>query len=209
MGLYIEDRIVIDDSFKEQLKNQIFKEYLLDNIAYAEHTFNKLYKVSSFYDGIILYRKYSRKDVFRILNWSENPVAQNVGGYIVSPDKSNCPIFVNYHKEEGISETTKYEDHFVNNTEFAWMSKSRRTLNSPDVTAIMNYKEGLRLPLFIKKSNDEGTEFYYMGDVTPVDGSFKQTTMPGENDKDISVVKVRFSMNCHVEDSIYNYITRN
>ena len=89
------------------------------------------------------------------------------------------------------------------------MSKSKRTLASPDVKAIMNYKDGLRLPLFIKKNNDEGLDFYYMGDITPIENSFEQTTMPGNNDTEVSVVKVRFSMNRHVEDSIYNYITRN
>ena len=146
--------------------------------------------------------------MFRILNWEVNPVAQNVGGYIISPDKLNCPIFVNYHKEEGISESTKYEDRFINNYEFEWMSKSRRTLNSPDVKAIMNHKEGLRLPLFIKKSNDEGAEFYYMGDVTPIDNSFEQTAMPGDDKNVVSVVKVTFSMNVPVDDTIYNYITQ-
>lgn len=186
------NEFVVEDYFIKQLENKIFYRYLMDSIDYAVRTYNELYKSSSFYDGFVLYRKYSRKDVFRILNWKENPVAQNVGGYIVSTDKTNCPIFVNYHKEEGISETTKYEDHFINNTEFAWMSKSNRTLNSPDVKAIMNYKYGLRLPLFIKKNNDEGTEFYYMGDVTPIDDSFEQTIMPGNNDNEVSVVKVRF-----------------
>jgi hypothetical protein len=62
----------------------------------------------------------TRKDVFRILNASENPVAQNVGGYLVSLDNTHCPIFVNYHKEDDISES-KYEDRFVNNKEFDWI----------------------------------------------------------------------------------------
>lgn len=87
------------------------------------------------------------------------------------------------------------------------MSKSKRTLNSPDVKTIMNYKEGLRLPLFIKKSNDEGTEFYYMGDVTPIDESFVQTTMKGAEGSSVSVVKVRFTLKNPVEESVYNYIT--
>jgi len=203
------DEFVIDDSLAERLNNKVFYKYLMDSIDYSVRIYNETFERSRFYDGFVLYRKYSRKDVFRILNWKENPVAQNVGGYIVSTDKTNCPIFVNYHKEDDISDTTKYEDHFINNTEFAWMSKSRRNLDSPDVKAIKNYKDGLRLPLFIKKSNDEGTEFYYMGDVTPIDDSFKQTTMPSDENKNVSVVKMHFSMNPHVEDSLFNYITRN
>ena len=29
------------------------------------------------------------------------------------PEDKNCPIFVNYHKEDDISDTTKYEDGFI------------------------------------------------------------------------------------------------
>ena len=56
------------------------------------------------------YEKYKRRHIHRILNWDTNPVAQNVGGYKVSEDKTNCPIFVTYEKKEDISDTTKYED---------------------------------------------------------------------------------------------------
>ena len=201
------DYISISEGLKNNISNPTFKTYLLDNISYAVKTFNAQFLKEKFIDGFVLYRKYSRKDAFRILNWDTNPLAQNVGGYIISSDKSNCPIFVNYHKQEDISNTTKYEDGFINNSEFEWMSKSKRTLTSPDVLTIRNYKKGLRLPLFIKKNNDEGTEFYYMGDVTPIDNTFEQTTMPADNGKQVSVVKITFSMNHSVEDSIFEYIT--
>ena len=59
-----------------------------------------------------------------------------------------------YHKSDDISETTKYEDRFINSSLLQWMSKSRRTLNSPDVKAILDAKGNLRLPLFIKKRNE-------------------------------------------------------
>jgi hypothetical protein len=80
--------------------------------------------------------------IFRILNASENPVAQNVGGYLVSLD-THC-IFVNYHKEDDISESTKYEDRFVNNKEFDWMSKSNRKINSKDVQSILGKRRTKR-----------------------------------------------------------------
>ncbi len=194
-------------SFTENIQNETFTEFLKDNVQSSIKAFDTLFASKKFNDGFVLYRKYSRKDVFRILNWDGNPVAQNVGGYIISPDKSNCPIFVNYHKDEDISSTTKYEDGFINNSEFEWMSKSKRTLKSPDVQTILNYKTGLRLPLFIKKSNDEGTEFYYMGDVVPEENSFKQTTMPDDKGNKVSVVKIRFAMKHPVDDTIYDYIT--
>jgi superfamily II DNA or RNA helicase len=117
-----------EDDFKLLLEQSQFKSYLLDSINYSIYHFNRNFDLGKWEDGFLLYQKYARKDVFRILNVKENPVAQNVGGYLVSPDNKHCPIFVNYHKEEDISESTKYEDEFINNRVFDWMSKSNRKL---------------------------------------------------------------------------------
>ncbi len=201
------NKLLMEDEFMEHLSQKDFATFLWDSINYSLKTYDEKYEQDNFIEGFQLYKKYSRKDVFRILNWEENPVAQNVGGYIIDKDKTNCPIFVNYHKAEDISSTTKYEDGFVNPSTFEWMSKSRRNLNSKDVQSIRNYKDGLRLPLFIKKSNDEGTEFYYMGDISPIDDSFVQTTMEDDSGNEVSVVKIVFTMDSPVESNIYKYIT--
>jgi len=203
-----DGKLMIEEDFLSLLKQDIFKDFLLDNIAFAIKTYDAKYKPTKFIDGFELYQKYTRKDVFRILNWAQNPLAQNVGGYIIASDKSNCPIFVNYKKNENISSTTKYEDKFVSPSKFEWMSKNKRRLTSPDVIAIRNaISNNTRLPLFIKKSNDEGLEFYFMGDVTPIDESFEETMMKDDNGNDVSVVKLDFKMNTTVEDGIYDYLT--
>ena len=203
-----DEKLIIEEDFLSLLKQDVFKDFLLDNIAFALKTYNSKHKPSKFIDGFELYQKYTRKDVFRILNWAQNPLAQNVGGYIIASDKSNCPIFVNYKKNENISSTTKYEDKFVSPSKFEWMSKNKRRLTSPDVIAIRNaISNNTRLPLFIKKSNDEGLEFYFMGDVTPIDESFEETMMKDDNGNDVSVVKIDFKMNITVEDGIYDYLT--
>ena len=38
----------------------------------------------------------------------------------------------------------------------------------------------LKQPLFVKKSNDEGTDFYYIGEMEPIENSFRQTKMPAD-----------------------------
>ncbi|MDG6244548.1 MAG: DUF3427 domain-containing protein [Methanolobus sp.] len=204
---YQSGNLLFSDKFVDTLKNETFLRFLSDMLDYSETIYDRNFDKDKYVDGFLLYQKYSRKDVFRILNWDQNPLAQNVGGYLIHPQKKNCLIFVNYHKEEHISSTTKYEEGFVNNSEFEWMSKSRRSLNSNDVSTIRNYRNGLRLLLFIKKSNAESNDFYYMGDVTPIDNSFEEATLVDENNKNVSVVKVRYKMNHPVEDSIYEYIT--
>jgi len=201
------NRLVAELLLKNCLTDTLFKKFLEDSIEYSIKEFDNKYDPDKFFKGFSLYQKYSRKDVFRILNWEKNPVAQNVGGYIISPDNTNCPIFVNYHKEDNISESTKYEDRFVNNFEFEWMSKANRTLESPDVKSIINHKNKLRLPLFVKKSNDEGLEFYYMGDIIPIKDSSEQTTISNDKGRNVPIVKMRFNMKYPVEEAIYYYIT--
>jgi superfamily II DNA or RNA helicase len=204
---YANGVISFNEDFMDSLLNETFLIFLNDMLEYSKAIYDRYFDKNKYVDGFILYQKYSRKDVFRILNWDQNPLAQNVGGYLISPQKTNCPIFVNYHKEEHISSTTKYEEGFVNNSEFEWMSKSRRTLKSNDVITIRNYRNGIRLLLFIKKSNGESNDFYYMGDVTPIDESFEEATLVDDDGKNVSVVKVRFRMKHPVEDSIYEYVT--
>jgi superfamily II DNA or RNA helicase/SOS-response transcriptional repressor LexA len=201
--------IVFSNPFLSFLNQDTFKKYLLDTTEYSIHEYDKQFDSNNWQNGFVLYRKYSRKDVFRILNVEENPVAQNVGGYLVSPDNTHCPIFVNYHKEEGISESTKYEDKFVNTKEFDWMSKSNRKINSNDVQSILGKNGAIRLPLFIKKNNDEGMDFYYMGEVSPELNQIEQTTMSNDSGKQVSVVKIRFNLASPVSISMYNYLEEN
>ena len=192
--------------FLSYLNQDTFKKFLLDSTNYSINEFDRLFKKEHWQDGFVLYRKYARKDVFRILNVSENPVALNVGGSRVSADNAHCPIFVNYHKEEHISESTKYEDEFVNNREFDWISKSDRKIESKDVQSILGKNGAIRLLLFIKKHNDEGMDFYYMGAVIPALNKVEQTTMKKEKGKLVSVVKIRFKLATPVTASMYNYI---
>jgi len=206
---YVNGVLTLGQTLLKHIDNDIFKKFLNDSIEYSIFSFNEKHKIENFVNGFQRYKKYSRKDVFRILNWKENPVAQNVGGYMVSKNKENCPIFVNYHKEDDISDTTKYEDHFTSQHQFSWMSKSKRSLSSPDVKAIQNSNETkMRLPLFIKKNNDEGLSFYYMGDLKAIEKSFVEDKIPSKSG-DVNVVRVSFNIDSPVEENIYKYITNN
>lgn len=198
---------VLENQFEEILSQEQFKVFLLDSINYSVRTFNNKFDLESWYRGFLLYQKYSRKDVFRILNIPENPVAQNVGGYMVTQGNRHCPIFVNYHKDDDISESTKYEDEFLNNREFIMYSKSGRNMKSPDVQSILGKNGDIRLPLFIKKNNDEGQDFYYMGDVKAVPEKATITRMFNDKGSKISAVKIHFNLDVPVSDSLYNYLT--
>jgi superfamily II DNA or RNA helicase/HKD family nuclease/SOS-response transcriptional repressor LexA len=198
------DFIKLTDSFKKILQSKLFKDFLLDNIEYSVYTFNKVFKRELFQNGFILYQKYSRKDVCRILNWEYNEES-TVYGYKLS--NNSCPIFVNYHKEEGIASSTKFPEKFLNSSQFLWYTKPQRKMTNSTIVAIKNHNDILRLPFFMKKHNGEGTDFYYMGDVKPIDNTFQETTIKNDHNKDVPVVKVVLELKNPVENSIYDYIT--
>jgi len=201
--------ITTSEMFSQLLENTIFRGFLIDAIDCSRTTFLKEYSQEKYVNGFILYKKYSRKDAFRILCWSQNPVAQNVGGYVISNDRKNCAIFVNYIKEEGIPDTIKYEDQFISKQLFQWMSKANRTLHSPDINAIRENCATMRFPLFIKKHNDEGEEFYYMGDAKPLVDRFTQETLeiPNNPSRRVSIVRMILLLDHPVENELYDYLT--
>lgn len=194
-------------TLKKALENETFKTYLLDSVKYSLSIFSSKLERSDFVDGFIRYEKYSRGDVFRILNWKKKPVEQNVGGYMVSSDSKNCAIFVTYNKKEGISETTKYEDKFLNEAVFTYKTKSQRTIESREVKLISAQKENnVRLPLFLKKSDDEGIEHYYIGELYVIEESIKQEFM--QPNKKAPVVTFSFQLDKPVEENLYKYIVK-
>lgn len=199
-----ENKLEFSESFKRIIENNTFKYFLNDSIEYSIFSFDKLFKKEMFINGFILYQKYSRKDVCRLLNWELNEEA-TVYGYKINKD--TCPIFVNYHKEENIASSTKFPEKFLNSSQFLWYSKPQRKLTNSTLIEIKNHNNKLRLPFFMKKHNGEGSDFYYMGDIKPVDDSFVETTIKNDKDKSVPVVKVILELKNPVESTIYNYLT--
>ena len=157
-------------------------------------------------DNLVLYRKYSRKDVCKLLNWKSD-CSSTIYGYKTetSTEEYTCPIFVTYEKSDDISETTKYEDGFIDNTRFSWMSRSRRTSQTEEVAALINQPENnIKIMLFVKKNDGEGSDFYYMGQLKY--NSFTDTTMKDKDGADVPVVNIQFDMENPVPQNLYNYL---
>ncbi|SEQ76183.1 PLD-like domain-containing protein [Treponema bryantii] len=197
------------ESFNSMLQNNLYKEHLLDLLEYG---INKAtIKENEVYgdDGLVYYRKYSRKDVFKIMNFDKDQNPQNVGGYIIQEveGRKKCPVFVTYEKAEDISSSTKYKDYFINNTRFNWMSKNKRYLNSPDVEAILNQEtNNIQIELFIKKDDNEGTDFYYIGKMKTDYESKEQTQIPNEKGQMLPVVNLQFDIEPSVPQNLYSYL---
>jgi len=152
-----------------------------------------------------LYGRYGRYDVIRMLNFTKKIVAQNIGGYFADKDLHVCPIFVTYQKSSEINASVKYDDRFIDYKTFNWMSKNKRTLQSPDVREILN--PDCRLYLFIQKGDDDSTDFYYMGRVRPIPGTENETTITNDDGKQLSIVNIKFELNPPVNVKLYDYLT--
>jgi hypothetical protein len=203
----VDDDLQTSEFLSRMIKNKYFKEYLLDAINYAIYKFSDSFSMGNYHNGLLIYQKYSRKDVCRILNWDKDE-SSTMYGYRIK--HNTCPIFVTYEKTDDISESTKYEDHFINNRQFNWMTRSRVKMDSAEVVQINNYKNlennknSLRISLFVKKSDNEGSDFYYMGDMEPF--AFDQMTIKNDSGADLPIVNIKFNMQVPVDDNMLRYL---
>lgn len=191
--------------FSDLLKSPVYKTELEDCIQYGlKRAFIK--NSEKYIDhNLVLYRKYSRKDVCKLLNWKMNITPQNIGGYIIQKQPElTCPIFITYKKSDEISDSIKYEDFFIDNSRLNWMSKNKRTSTSPDVSTILAQKiNNVKIPLFVKKNDNEGTDFYYLGNLQS--DTFEDTTMKS-NGTSVSVVNIQFDLETPVREDILEYL---
>ena len=81
------------------------------------------------------------------------------------------------------------------------MSKNKRTSSSPDVSAIINQRNNnIQIPLFVKRDDKEGTDFYYLGPMREL--SYNDEKMAnGEK-----IVNVNFAMETPVPQNLFNYL---
>ena len=65
----------------------------------------------------------------------------------------------------------------------------------------------MRMPFFVKKNDDEGLDFYYLGELTAITDRFVNTTMPGDDGTEVSVVKMEYLLDRDVDYRLYKYLT--
>lgn len=193
------------DEFTNLLNNELYVKEISDCLSYGLKRATLKDNEVRVDNNLVLYRKYSRKDVCKLLNWKSD-CSSTVYGYKTetSTEDYTCPIFVTYKKSDDISDTTKYEDVFIDNTRFNWYSRSRRTSESDEVSALIHQRENnIRVLLFVKKDDAEGSDFYYMGDMKY--HSFEDTTMNGKDGR-VPVVNIQFDMETPVPQNLYSYL---
>ena len=153
----------------------------------------------------MLYQKYTYEDVCRLLNWQNNEVPLNIGGYKYDKKTKTFPVFINYHKAEDIQDTIKYEDHFENESRLIAISKQGRSMDSEDVQNFLFAKQrGIKIELFVRKNKDDkiSKEFYYLGRMR-ASGRAREFTMANT---DKTAVEIEWILDTPVREDIYEYI---
>lgn len=154
----------LSDEFSSELQNNYFKNYVQD--ALSANLLELSRDSFELNNRFTISKKYYRNDVIKLLNWPKEQNAQNVGGYIMHPDKKFFPIFIALEKTEKFQNKIAYEDQFIDRNTMRWFSKSGRSTQSRQENIVINNKDFGMIQLFVKKSDDdkhEGNDFYYLG----------------------------------------------
>lgn len=195
----------VSKQFKKMLQNENFYHILEELIDFGISRYKENFSMRYQDTDLVLYQKYTYEDVCRLLNWERNEVPLNIGGYKYDKKTKTFPVFINYDKQDDISDTTKYEDHFTNYDRLIAISKSGRSIESEDVQNFLNAKErGIDVQLFVRKNKDDkiSKEFYYLGRMTST-GLVKEFIMPNT---DKTAVEIEWALDTPVREDIYEYI---
>lgn len=197
----------ISDEFKIMLGNNNFYAMVNELIDFGISRYQKNYHKHYLDTNLTLYQKYTYEDVCRLLEWDQNVVAQNIGGYFYDENTKTFPVFINYDKHEAINDSIKYEDRFISNKRLIAISKNKRNLTSKDVQNFINCDErGIKVELFVRKNKDDkvSKEFYYLGRMH-FSGNAKEIVMAKTFEK---AVEIEWILQTAVREDIYDYITK-
>lgn len=184
--------------------NPDLKDEFADLIAFVRNRFNQVYRGG--YRGTLLklYERYTYEDVCRMLDWDRNMPAQNIGGYCYDRASKTLPVFVNYIKDEG---AIAYEDYFVSENHIVALSKTNRSVHSPDADHIFKRKDAdkaNRIYLFVRKNKDdkEAKSFYFLGEIQ-AEGEPEPVKLAGG----VDAFEINYRLTDAVRQDIYAYLT--
>lgn len=181
-----------------------FKAMLLELAQYMKRRYNSEYIKRYQETDFALYSKYTYEDVCRLLNWSRNMTAQNIGGYFYDKETKTLPVFVNYEKSE---EAIAYEDRFESERILIALSKTKRRVDSPDADHMFKRTpedRGNRIYLFVRKNKDdkEAKSFYFLGEMNAVGDPAPVRLQTGD-----AAFEIRYELEHPVREDIYDYLT--
>lgn len=188
---------------REELKNDNFYVLFRDAIKTGllrskKYVSDKIFTINE---------RYTRMDANRLLNWNKIVPGQNIGGYKFDYDKKNCAIFITYNKK---NDALAYQDRFINQSIINMYSKYPRKLSSKEIQSFKDKQ--ITFHLFVKKSDDEGKSFIYLGTCQPQSDSFREKAMKRVDKKNktqtVQVVSMNLKLTVPVDINTYYMLTK-
>lgn len=191
------DSLRLSTDFIENLQDLAFKSIVLQTLALGLAYFTG-YKELEKNNDFILYRKYSRKELVRLLNVSLSMETSIYGYRIIA----GCiPIFITYNKLSPNRMNAKYDNVFLNNHDLIWYSRPYGKIISTEVERIINYQQNnLSIMIFLKKSDNEGSDYYYLGNADI--HNFSEEIKEGKN-----IMKFTLRLMTELSDTYFDYFT--
>lgn len=196
------ENLEISDQLKQEKSNPVFWQLMLELVEYGISRHEKYYCDRYKNTDFVLYQKYKKSDVCRLLEWSKNQNPQNVGGYFYDKETKTLPVFITYRKED-VTESQNYEDQFLSPSELISISKSGRSFSSPEMNYF--YDPETKIYLFVQKSsNDTGaSEYYFLGQIYNT-GERDMMKRPDVGD---TVLRFHYNLDVPVREDLYQYFT--
>lgn len=145
----------LNGSLRSALDQHDFKKLFVDAIK-TGLALNQEYDNQS---QFTLYQQYDRKDACRLLNWPKDVSAPMYGYRVVEQD---TPIFITYHKDDHEKRNALYRNTLADGRSLRWYTRVPRHLDSDEVQRLLNTR-GMNLHIFVKRSDADGKQFFYLG----------------------------------------------
>ncbi|SEF85683.1 PLD-like domain-containing protein [Eubacterium ruminantium] len=194
----------ISKPLQKMIHNKEFYDIVKELLEFGRYRYERDYSKTYKDTELVLYQKYTYEDVCRLLNWEKN-LSSVMNGYMLDKKTMTYPVFINYDKSEEISDSTKYEDRFIDRSVLIAISKSGKKVGSGDVQNFLHAKErGIDVELFVRKNKDDkiSKEFYYLGRMTAT-GNANEFIMANT---DKTAVEIEWKLDTPVREDIYQYI---
>ena len=202
----------VNEDFLDELGDADFRSQLEELIAFVKNRYRRVYSRRYKDTMLVLNESYTYEDVCRLLDWTRNLSAQNIGGYFYDKESKTLPVFINYEKAD---DAIRYEDRFVSRTRLIALSKTKRRVDSVDATHIYKREEAdreNRIYLFVRRNKDdkEAKSFYFLGEMQadPKDGPKPVKLPAAEPDaKPVEAFEIHYRLETPVSEHLYHYIT--
>lgn len=189
--------LALSSEFIQNLEVSDFKSIVLQTLTLGLSYFAG-YKLLEKDNDFILYRKYSRREFVRLINVNLSMETSIYGYRIIA---RYVPIFITYNKLSPDRMNAKYSNVFLNNQDLVWYSRPYGNAISSELERIINYREnGLSIMIFLKKSDNEGSDYYFLG--TADIHSYTEAVLANKN-----VIRFVLRLVNPLADSYFDYFT--